>query len=245
MTKIYEALQHAARQKIKNHRSAVIQFPKESDFARHIDYDMESSFTTLYQKILIMLPDLKCRIIQFVETTKDEGASVLIREFARVVAHRRRQKVLLLDASLKTKSDADLLNVTPQITWDVVSNKHLAICDAIYQIDDSFLSVSRFAAAGDPISVSCNMENIDRFFNELKNIFHLILINAPTVTDCRDAILIYKNLDGVILVVEAEKTRWQVVENAKERIMQQGGNILGVILNKRRYPIPNFIYKRI
>jgi protein-tyrosine kinase len=35
------------------------------------------------------------------------------------------------------------------------------------------------------------------------------------------------------------------VEKVKEEIIQHGGNLLGVIFNKRRYYIPHFIYKRL
>jgi Mrp family chromosome partitioning ATPase len=52
-------------------------------------------------------------------------------------------------------------------------------------------------------------------------------------------------VDGVVLVVEAEKTRWQVVENLKEKIQNVGGNIIGVVFNKRRFYIPEALYKRL
>jgi len=51
-------------------------------------------------------------------------------------------------------------------------------------------------------------------------------------------------VDGVVLVVEAEKTRWQVVESLKEKIENSGGNILGMVFNKRRFYIPENIYRR-
>jgi Mrp family chromosome partitioning ATPase len=52
-------------------------------------------------------------------------------------------------------------------------------------------------------------------------------------------------VDGVVLVVEADKTRWPVAQSVKERIIQHGGNVLGMVLNKRRYYIPGFIYNRL
>ena len=52
-------------------------------------------------------------------------------------------------------------------------------------------------------------------------------------------------MDGVVLVLEAEKTRWQVADKARESIENHGGKVLGVVLNKRRYYIPDFIYSRI
>ena len=43
--------------------------------------------------------------------------------------------------------------------------------------------------------------------------------------------------------VEADKIRWAVARHVKNQIIQARGNILGVILNKRRYYIPSLIYK--
>jgi len=45
--------------------------------------------------------------------------------------------------------------------------------------------------------------------------------------------------------VEAERTRWEVAENARKSIKSGNGNVLGVVLNKRRYHIPNWLYKRL
>jgi Mrp family chromosome partitioning ATPase len=52
-------------------------------------------------------------------------------------------------------------------------------------------------------------------------------------------------VDGVIFVVEAEKTRWPVALAAKEKIVSHGGNILGMVFNKRRFYIPEFVYRKI
>jgi Mrp family chromosome partitioning ATPase len=52
-------------------------------------------------------------------------------------------------------------------------------------------------------------------------------------------------VDGVVLVLEAEKTRKPVAENLKNRILQNGGNILGMVFNNRRYHIPESVYKRL
>ena len=60
---------------------------------------------------------------------------------------------------------------------------------------------------------------------------------------CNDAASLAAGMDGVILVVEAEKTRWEVAENARKSI--KGGNrkVLGVPLNKREYHIPSWLYR--
>ena len=43
-------------------------------------------------------------------------------------------------------------------------------------------------------------------------------------------------LDGIVLVVEAETVRWEIVLRAKEILSRAGAKIVGGILNKRREP---------
>jgi len=50
-------------------------------------------------------------------------------------------------------------------------------------------------------------------------------------------------VDGVILVVEAEKTKWRTARHVRAQIERVGGKILGIVFNKRRYYIPQSIYK--
>lgn len=57
---------------------------------------------------------------------------------------------------------------------------------------------------------------------------------------------VYSHLfDGVILTVECGSTKWQVAGLARDKLIGYGANVLGVALNKRRYPIPDFIYSRV
>jgi Mrp family chromosome partitioning ATPase len=86
---------------------------------------------------------------------------------------------------------------------------------------------------------------LDVFWKKLKQRFDLILVDSPPATTSTDGLAISSKVDGVILVVEAEKTRWPVAENVRDRIKRSGGNILGIVLNKRRFYIPDFIYKRL
>ena len=54
-----------------------------------------------------------------------------------------------------------------------------------------------------------------------------------------------KKVDGVILVVESGRTRRPTAIKAKKELEQAGAKIIGVILNRRKYYIPEWIYKRL
>lgn len=51
--------------------------------------------------------------------------------------------------------------------------------------------------------------------------------------------------DLVLLVVEAGKCRRETVSKSVELLRKHRARILGVVLNKRRYRIPEFIYRRL
>jgi protein-tyrosine kinase len=83
------------------------------------------------------------------------------------------------------------------------------------------------------------------FWEPLRGRFDLIVVDAPPATTFPDGPGLASQVDGVILVVEAEKTRWQVALSVKEKIQKSGGNVLGIVFNKRKYYIPERIYRYI
>jgi len=78
----------------------------------------------------------------------------------------------------------------------------------------------------------------------LRERFELVVIDLPQAVFSNGP-SIASLVDGVVIVVEAEKTRWQVALSMKETIIKSGGTVLGVVFNKRRLYIPQFIYNRL
>jgi len=72
----------------------------------------------------------------------------------------------------------------------------------------------------------------------------IILDSAPALKSSQTQSLSSKT-DGVIVVAEANKTRWQVMADLKQQLENDGANIVGSFLNKRRFPIPKWLYGRI
>ncbi len=66
---------------------------------------------------------------------------------------------------------------------------------------------------------------------------------APPINSYNDSNTLAAKMDGVIMVVEAENTRWEVAQSAKERIESDKVKILGVVLNRRKMYIPDWAYK--
>ena len=89
--------------------------------------------------------------------------------------------------------------------------------------------------------VDTGLDSVDA----LRVSFDNILIDCGPLHESSDAAVLASNVDGVVIVVEAGRSRRDQIVNAQRTIEQAGGKFLGFVLNKRRYPVPEWLYKRL
>ena len=240
MAKIYEALENAQIEQLS--RLPEISAPRSGVFPSPLV--MEEGIR-VYQNLATLLRDATKKVILFIGSREGEGTSTVVREFARVSARKFDKKVLLLDADQYHPSQHLFFDIQPEWGWQEVLRDQQPIDKALYQIGDTRLSISPSSQYSASNPENLNSLLIDIFWKKLRQRFDLILVDSPPATTSPDGLAMCSKVDGIILVVEAEKTRWPVAENTKNRILNSGGKILGIVLNKRRYYIPDWIYKNL
>jgi Mrp family chromosome partitioning ATPase len=67
------------------------------------------------------------------------------------------------------------------------------------------------------------------------------LIDCAPINDTQDAIRLAPLVDGIVLVVEANRTRKDQILYAERSIESANGRILGHVLNKRAYAVPDWL----
>ena len=73
--------------------------------------------------------------------------------------------------------------------------------------------------------------------------FEVVLLDMPPLLDQPNWAPLLPAQDGVMLVMEAERTRAIVLDTTVSAIEGAGGHILGVVFNRRRLYIPRAIYR--
>jgi Mrp family chromosome partitioning ATPase len=199
-----------------------------------------TELTKLYQAIETALPDKPRRIVQFVSAYENEGTSTVGFETAVIVATLGGKRVLFIDTGAKQEGAA----------------KHLA--DAVTVSLDTFLQINRplsdaFVAAGESNLVytvlrnqdlaMVSLDGVQRLFEDLRQSFDLIIVDSSAILTNVVGLAIAKLVDGSILVVEAERTRAPVAMQTKRVLVENGGNIIGAVLNKRKLYIPRWVYR--
>jgi non-specific protein-tyrosine kinase len=77
---------------------------------------------------------------------------------------------------------------------------------------------------------------------ELDNRADLVILDAPPALAVTDAAVLAPEVDGILIVVSAGKTRHEQAQHALESLRQVGANVVGVILNAVPVPRGSYYY---
>jgi Mrp family chromosome partitioning ATPase len=170
------------------------------------------------------------RILQLMSATPGEGTSTVARELARTVAETIGHRVLLLKISLGTAGGGSCLDpiLGGAIPFKVVVSRAAA---------GSYLT-AEIGAVKQSVFNLFDAQCIDNLFQQILSLVDVVIVDAPSALTEFTGLVLARRVDGILLVVEAERTRAPIVNRARRLIEANGGRILGVVLNKQRQYIP-------
>ena len=89
------------------------------------------------------------------------------------------------------------------------------------------------------------MQDVGALMDSVREQYAFAILDAPPVLDSSATVMLAGASDGVILVIEAERERWEVAQRAVVLLKSARAAVLGVVLNKRQFHIPGFLYRGI
>ncbi len=175
-----------------------------------------------------------------------EGVSSIAGNVAVCAARVGESPVLLIDAQPVKSRIAKRFGTKASPGWSDVLTGDASLEQGIQQTSIENLSVI-VAGGMDPQSEakSYNIETVTSLIDRIKERFGFIVMDLPPASERSSCFALAGALDGVVLVIEAEKVRSKVALRAREHFERADVNLLGVVLNKRREHIPNWIYNRL
>lgn len=219
----------------------VLEFPT----SKSVELEIEEEMIALYQSINSLRSSTqKNKVIQFMSTDGEQGTSTIVLELARVAALKYTKSVLLLDADLR-KLDQEPFNITLEHSLEETIRAGDPVDKALYQIANSSLFLSRLFKGSGSIRQFLDPSGIDDLLEKLRTRFDFIFIDSPPENVFSIGLATSTSVNGVILVLDAEKTCLDEAKNITDKITKNGGKVLGVVVNKQRNHIPEFISKRI
>jgi len=89
------------------------------------------------------------------------------------------------------------------------------------------------------------LDALRRRIQELRGGFEYVLIDAPAVSLYSDAMVLGQAADGVALVIAEQDTRKENARHAVDELGKANVRVLGAVMNKRTFPIPQKLYDRL
>lgn len=236
MPKIYEALEEAGRER---GGSAAV---SASLPASALPKALEEKLLALYRRIETALEGTQGKVVEFAAAQAGDDSSRLLAAFAKLAVSRLGKRVLLLSPGPVRSLSGAAQGVQG---WEGVVRRELSIDDVLAPIGGSGLMAGQIASSDAGLASMLDAPEFASILSALRERFDIVLIDAPPVPTAPTAELLSSAADGVVLVLEAGVTRWQVVRHAIEQIQAQKGAVLGVVLNNVQHYIPGFIYRKL
>jgi succinoglycan biosynthesis transport protein ExoP len=186
----------------------------------------------LLMRLLASVPSDGGRVLQFVSAHEGEGVSSLLLDIGLIEGAGDR-RVLYID-------------VDPRPGHEVVSEfskQGVGLArqpgERVVQVAGTSLYVTQPVSGADLASGQTDWRKV---LTKARGAYDLILIDPPPLQRSAAALALAPFADITLAVIEAERTRAAVARNLVDRVESAGGEVLGVILNKRRFYIPRMIY---
>jgi len=249
MSKIFEALVKAGEKASADERT--VKFSTLSLFKNQkrpikIDFDLDPFMEEQYQKLRRRLaPSLKqpnVKVVMVAATTHGEGATTTSAILAATLARSGHSRILLIDANLRTPALDGVFNDAEHADGlsDVVA-ADVPLESAIYQTNFPNLFLLPVGRPHPSPSYLFDGDPITSLLATLREKFDFIILDGAPLDGYSESFFLASKVDGVVLVVECERTQKRTIRKIKKELEWGPINLLGVVLNKKRNYIPRIL----
>ncbi|HZZ72130.1 MAG TPA: CpsD/CapB family tyrosine-protein kinase [Pirellulales bacterium] len=183
----------------------------------------------------------KLRTMGLTSSRRGEGVSIVTANLA-VTAAEHGSRVLLVDANAAHPAVHRLFNIPAIPGWSELLENGGELTDFIQP--SGVVNLTLLTAGQNPGALARIPESAwNNLFDDVRHDFDWLLIDLPALDQVGTTLSTAGLLDGMILVIEAERVRWEVANRAKESLVQSQATLLGAVLNKRRQYLPGWIYR--
>ncbi|MEP6714782.1 MAG: Wzz/FepE/Etk N-terminal domain-containing protein [Terriglobia bacterium] len=172
--------------------------------------------------------DTRNKTLLFFGANRNAGTTTVARRFAEAFRSELNERVLLVSINPSPAEAARGRDLSqPELSSGQASKRG---ADEGYLVAD--LSAEQ---------ITSHLGNVALTLPE----YDRILIDLSTRLPREKQLEIARECAAVVIVVEAEKTKFEVLEWTRREFRRIGVPVLGAVLNKRQFHIPEFIYRRV
>ncbi|MEM8633890.1 MAG: hypothetical protein AAGF33_02835 [Pseudomonadota bacterium] len=216
--------------------------------------DLRSDLETLWRAAGRLTLARGGRSVMFMSATSGEGTSSVAASFALMTAGRARRSTWLVDLNLTENKCFDAFDRgftvdvgrpgrpfdaslgVPAIydlrTRNQAMRRSRSRLLVVHQIEGTRLMVTRFRRDRLHTDERIRLSTRPDWWRALRTAADWIIVDAPSLDSSGVGLAMASQMDRVVLVVEADRTRPDDVIALRREIEDHGGQVLGVVMNR-------------
>jgi len=200
-------------------------------------------YVKLVQRVFLRATGDAPQVVVFSGIDPGNGCSRICRKAAEILAGASSGTVCLVDANLYSPPSRQDERNGLGLMESLVGNG--PVRTYVHEMETQNLWMLPRGCAGSASANPIAIEMIRTRLQELRQEFDRVLIDAPPLNQHSDAVALAQLADGLIIVIEADVTRRETARKVMETLSQAGVKVLGAVLNKRMFPIPEKLYRQL
>jgi Mrp family chromosome partitioning ATPase len=194
--------------------------------------ELERLIYTLFQGQTGGMKQATC--VVFTSALPGEGVTHVVRQVGLELAKHQNKRTLIVDSR-------QLQNLGPRDLGLIEQAVRRSNGDRVCVVTMSGRNREAGARShwqGDPQFREECLQTLARFFS-------YILVDCSAISTSAAVVSLAPLADGVVLVVQAGRTKRSQIQFAEEFLRLANAKFLGYVLNKREYPIPDWLHARL
>ncbi len=187
------------------------------------------SYRTLRTNIQYSSFDKEYRVIVVTSSEPGEGKSTTAGNLALCMAQGDK-KVILIDCDLRKPSLHKKFKISNLVGLSDVIIGKADLATAAHRYNKDLVLLTSGKIPPNP-SEMLSSKIMEKLLESLKDTFDYIILDTPPVQAVTDSQILSTKSDGTILVVRAERTKKESVQNAINLLKKVNANIIGTVLN--------------
>ncbi len=183
------------------------------------------------------------QIVSFSGISQGDRSSWICARAGEALAEQGAKSVCIVDADLKN----------PQLHLHMGVENSLGFAEALASKEPICTFATPLAGANfwlipsgvQRVGFRPSVERYRERIADLREAFDYVLISLPAIAREAEATLIGQLTDGLVLIVEANRSRRETVRRVKEELEGAQVRLLGAVLDQRTFPIPEALYQRL
>ncbi len=197
--------------------------------------DQRSAVSETYRgirtRILFSTTETQPKSILMVSAMESEGKTISSANLAVIMA-RTGSRVLLLDCDMRKPRLNTIFSIEREKGVSNILVNDCSISDALRKTDIENLDMIPCGQIPPNPSELLGSKAMKEMLATLSRDYDRIVIDSPPVSAVTDAVVLSKAVDGVVVVLQANKTERVVAQRAIEQMQAVKAHIFGIILNR-------------